>query len=290
MGAISHEQRDAHYAVVVGIDHYVHDKVLRPLNGASADARRFVEWLLDEAGGALRSDQVRALATSGVHVGVDTFDSPPIQEVLQWHVIQALGEVNQEMLERIRNSEPGVYERSRLYIFFAGHGVMAPNVQAALLTSEAGAPGAFGWGVNVTDLAQWYFDHGPFKQVICFADCCRTYYKDIRFNSVNLDAYLRDGLSRSWILKGFATLPDEISLESFTADEVRGVFSKALVDALQKDVDPGTRSIDHMSLTEAVGRRVEQTTPPPGPPPPQTSVFIPEEIGYKQFIYFGGSR
>lgn len=288
MGAISHEQRDAHYAVVVGIDHYVYDSVLRPLNGASADARRFVEWLLDEAGGALRSDQVRALATSGVRV--DTFDSPPIQEVLLWHVIRALGQVNQEMLERIRNSEPGVYERSRLYIFFAGHGVMAPNVQAALLTSEAGTPGAFGWGVNVTDLAQWYFDHGPFKQVICFADCCRTYYKDIRFNSLNLDAYQQAGLSPSWILRGFATLPNEASLERFTADEVRGVFSNALVDALQADVDPQTGCIDHESLKKAVGRRVHERTLPPGPPPPQASVFIPGEMGYNEFIYFGGSR
>lgn len=287
VGANRQEQRDAHYAVVVGIDHYVYDSVLPPLSGASADARRFVEWLLDEAGGGLSSHNVRALATSGISVG--SFDSPAVEEILLWHVIRALGEINQEMLERIRNSEAGIYERSRLYIFFAGHGVMAPNVQAALLTSEAGTPGAFGWGVNVTDVAQWYFDHGPFKQVICFADCCRTYYKDIRFNPLNLDAYQLAGLSASWILRGFATLPNERSLENFAGDEVRGVFANALVDALRTGVDPLTGCIDHESLTKAVGQLVEQRTPPPGPPAPQTSVFIPGEWGYNDFILFGGS-
>jgi hypothetical protein len=282
----TNEQRDAHYAVVVGIDHYVYVDVLPSLSGASADAGRFVNWLLKPAGGGLTAPRVRAITTTGV--SSSDFNSSAYEEVDIRVVIGALGEVNQEMVERIRSGlEPGVYERSRLYIFFAGHGVMAPGAEVALLTSEAGMPGVFGWGVNVTDLMRWYFDHGPFKQVICFADCCRTYHNDVQFGPVNFNKYRHSGLSPSWTVQGYATLPNEVSLEKLSADGIRGVFSRSLVEALEEDVDPLSGRIDHKRLSESVGRRVYDATHPPQPPPPQDSVFKFGELAYNDLIHFG---
>src|SRR3954470_14014858 len=113
-GGSTDDRRDAHYAVVVGIDQYLHASVLPPLHGASADAHHFVEWLLSPTGGGLDAAQVRALTTAGVRVG--DFKSPPMPDIYEWQVGQALAEVNEEMITRIKGTEPAVFERSRLYV------------------------------------------------------------------------------------------------------------------------------------------------------------------------------
>jgi hypothetical protein len=287
-------RKDAHYAVVVGIDKYFEKDILNPLSGVVGDVAGFIGWLLRRDGGGLNEENIRAVTTSDVSVDYLTkfntqksFKSKGLGSVYFDHISDALRSVNEEMKGRLESGlDPSVFDRSRIYIFLAGHGLMSSGVEAALLCSNA-RKGAWGAGFEIGACAGWYLNHGPFHEVIIFADCCRTKYDDVNLNGMNFDKY-KLNVGRRLILKGFANVARGVSWEVYNGNQIRGAFSNALEAALRDDVEPVSKCLDNKKLESGVGFRVRQQTSPPNPPPIQNSTFQPVEFEFDDHIYFGG--
>jgi hypothetical protein len=267
-GAVERAANDAHYAVLVGINYY---EFLPALGGPLGDVASFRAWLVRPDGGGLPDPNVRR-----VNATTNPVDEPLAPTLTVIH--RTLNAVNVEMKARI-DQTPEVYDQSRLYLFVAGHGMSAPGTSAALFSTEAG-PGMWGQTLDLQACAQWYVDHGPFAEVVLLADCCRTRYRDVSLMGVPFDKWSIDYRGKPpSVLTAYASLPDELAFEVGSAEDpnqLRGHFSRALVDALLSDVDPATGYVTGSSLEEGVRRRVHQLTdhPPPPPPPPAQTCHV----------------
>ena len=269
---------DAHYAVVVGINFYQH---LQDLGGPVNDAAQFCEWLVDEDGGGLPAENVRPVKATEERDGEDLI--PTLGDIHQ-----TLNYVNLEMNARL-DRDPGVFERSRLYVFVAGHGMSAPKTSVALFSTEA-VQGMWGKALDVQACGQWYVDYGPFAEVVLLADCCRTRYHDVSVEDVPFDkSTTKRGRPRPVLVTGFATLPDELAFEAAAAiapDEKRGYFSQALLDAVREEIDPDSGYVTSLSLAKGIRTRVEAMTAPPCPAPQTSQMQGPLETP----VIFGPRR
>ncbi len=271
----------AHYAVVVGINYY---RSFTPLSGALNDARRFAEWLVAPSGGGLDPDNVRCVpATEEFSDGDHSRLMPRVGDILD-----AIADVNEEMRARLRSS-PEEYARSRIYIYVAGHGMSAPSVPAALFTVEA-RQGSWGSALDLRALAHWYEEYGPFAEVVLFADCCRSRFRDVGVIGMPFEKeempYRAMGASPR-VVTFYATLPDELSYEGPTdTDAHRGVFSAALEQALSDAVSP-IGYVTHVSLEANVRARITALTAPPYPQPPQTCQM---QASLHPLVVFGPQR
>lgn len=224
-----------HYAIVVGINEY---PAIGSLTKPIEDAKSFHKWLIDPALGGLNPDHCE------VEIQADPY--PGCQPA----ALQGLSGIDKRSrihpkTERIKDSlikwldigaklyrEKAVeWTKSRLYIFFAGHG-MAENFRDCDLFAADAGQGYYSNRVPCEYLLNYLVQVRPsFHEVLVFADCCRSTKAEAGQPAFQLD-------KARWpprpvrFASCYATLFNDKSYET-TKEDGRGFFSMALLEGLK---------------------------------------------------------
>lgn len=221
---------DCHYAVVVGINRY---PGFYDLNFAHGDATEFHKWLLASGGGGVPEANTRlVVADESARSATSVPDAKPTRD----HVHQALTEVTLAAQQRL-SSDRAAWERSRLYLYVSGHGLAPQNGKVALLMANA-TEFRLGEYIEFGHYSTWYEKCGYFRELIVFADCCRSWWPDAPGATDPPFATCRGRPhDATTTLMGLAASDGDDALEPMQVpddpDAARGVFTKALLEGLR---------------------------------------------------------
>jgi uncharacterized caspase-like protein len=225
------------YAVVVGIDRY---PGYGDLQGACNDAQAFRDWLVDPGGGDVPEDNVR-LHLSGRARSVG--GARPLKQEIDRDLEELVGHAERDPLS------------SRLYLYFAGHGIVPTQSTGAGVLANA-VPRAC-WNLSFSTYLTWFERCKALAEVVMLSDCCRG------LTEAEAGAPLHDtcrGVQRRGqsTLVAHATDVGATALEAPSAGgPVRGFFTSALVDGLRGGAaDPQTGEVDANSLAAFLHREV----------------------------------
>lgn len=221
---------DAHFAVVVGINRY---PGLTDLMGPLDDAADFVDWLVSPTGGAVPIANVFEVpATRDLSPGVAVHDARPNVP----DVVDALRNVNLAV-EALAAIDPSSWWRSRLYLFVAGHGMVPDGSDSGALFTANASAAELGHNINLLLYKIWYQQCGRFRDVVVFADCCRSLMPQApSFGPPFSRCVSARGEVRT--VMGYGTQFGAKAFESPTFDGTRGQFTTALLRGLRRT---GTR-------------------------------------------------
>ena len=247
---------ELHFGVCVGIDRYP-GLPGRDLGSARRDATAFRDWLLDPAGGALPEDNVRLLTVPDELSFATPFEARPQER----EVYHALYGFNQRIAARLQ-ADPSAWNRTRIYIYVAGHGVGPPNGQGALLMADA-QPGLYEQ-VEPAFYSDWYLQCGAVHEVVILADCCRELSESIPVASAPPFEPCQRLANGTIVLKGYASRLGGRAWEPTSRDDrdkARGYFTNAVIEGLRTGaVDPVTGEVRASRLAQYVQRAVEDRT------------------------------
>lgn len=251
---------DLHYAVVVGINRY---PAIGDLQGARGDAGRFRDWLVDPEGGDLPEGNVTLVTASPDEERIaDVMSAVPTRENVDRALYRANCAVKQAMESRPEEEWEAARQRTRLYFFLAGHGVVVDINSTALLMANA-AFDLLGNHLAVRPYLDWYESSSPFREIVCFADCCRTSSgSGLPFSFGPPFTTTPGALEKVDCFVGYATSLGDPAYEEQNADPdlARGHFTTALIDGLRGRSVTGKGVITSDSLADYVVRHVEDRT------------------------------
>lgn len=251
-----------HYAVVVGINSY---PALRNLMAARQDAESFHSWLKKSG---VPEANIKLITTS---VEFDTVDKAvPTRQLVDG----ALFQIMTTLRGRLANQEQ-MWMKTRLYVYLSGHGV-TPNANEAMLLMANAQPGIFGDSFPCSAYIDFFRDVQHFRELVFFADCCRSFVMQTRPVGPPFD-YVPRLVGRVNQVVGFATGFGQLAFEPGPAElqdpqNARGFFTQALLEGLNgKAVDRGTQQVNSTSLAKYVRDRVAALTAMkmPAPQEPQ---------------------
>jgi hypothetical protein len=241
------------FAVIAGISHYP-DPAVGSLQGSDADADAFRAWLVDPAGGAVPEDNVRWITS----LAVNNPQAPQAgQPVMPWLARPKENDITSwfDELQGRAQGMPGRRIGRRLYIYFAGHGVVSKFAfqpllnDAALLMANAtktNAPHIFG-----RIYATYFMKAGIFDEVALFMDCCRDVIPTLvprMLTYADLTAISQNPIDRGYYV--FATEWSRNSREKQINGAIRGVFTAALLAGLRGGAKDATGAVTTTSLSE----------------------------------------
>ena len=228
------------YAIVVGVCKYPQ---IGDLAGCEVDARDFLSWVTDPAGGNVGKDHYKLIVSSD-------FDNagrplPTAQE------IEAAFEWLDGIAEEQRNANKGHKIGRRLYLYFSGHGFAPAFDDAALLMANA-RPRGFGNHIAGKLWAEWFRRSGYFDEIVLFMDCCRDRYSSVGLRQPHLEVGVdTTGFENRARFYAFAAPWDRKAWERTDPQtgEVSGAFTKALLAGLRgQAAEPETGRITAASL------------------------------------------
>jgi hypothetical protein len=212
------------YAVVAGINGY---PSFTSLQGPVGDATRFQQWLL--TGAFVPSDQISLIVSSKQPPANPVNAQPTLDQVKAAFEALAGQAVTKDLFRLGR----------RLYIFLSGHGIMptrsgAPSFnETALLMANAG-PITLGNHLGGFSYAEWFRAPGVFDEIILFVDCCRDQKDAVALTPPSMQTLVPQRPPARYFYAAATQLASP-SFEKLLGNpaEVRGVFSFALMQALQ---------------------------------------------------------
>ncbi len=152
------------YAILVGISHYPADG-FPPLQAPTRDVQRFRDWLIDPQGGDVDPNHITTLISPDPPPPVTPDQAPPqfndFQIAFQNLITGGSGRIQYR-------------SKSRLYLFFSGHGfceIRNQMPQAALYAANASR--LFNWNISGTLYALWAKEVAIFGEIVLVMDCCR---------------------------------------------------------------------------------------------------------------------
>lgn len=241
-----------HYAVVVGIDAY---PALPSLTGARSDALAFREWLL-KSGVPERNIRVVVSDPKLKFNGPD--EAIPTRQLVD----AAL----RELMVAVRHDgghAADAWERTRLYVYLAGHGMAGMGAETAVLMANARLE-VLGDSIPASLYMRYFEDAQLFHEVVFFADCCRVPNLTLQPLGPPFGRVLgQNGQVRTvlGLATEFGTYSYESTREASQANAARGHFTRALLEGLDgRAVDPESRQIDSSSLAKYLRRRVTDLT------------------------------
>lgn len=221
-----------HYAVVVGINRY---PAIGNLRAAVGDAARFLDWLVDPAGGAVPRDNIQLVPASSD--GVAPLDAESAEPAVH-QINLALSRVNRSVRDDLARDSSRWIE-TRLYIFVAGHGIAPNGGDGALLAANASLE-ELGHNIELSLYRRWYQLSCAFHELVVFADCCRNFVEGAPSNGPPFT--LRGNAHRPVrVMTGYASEFGRAALEDARADSAdhrRGFFTEALLRGLCEAGDP----------------------------------------------------
>ena len=248
-----------HFGLVVGIDRY---PALGHLNHARADALAFYQWLTDPNGGSVPPKNCKLIVIDDGKYPQDEPDdddnarrerSIPSLQHLHDAVIR-MEKSGDDLYERDRKA----WEQSRLYYYVAGHGVAREATDALFLAANTTA--SYGFHVSCENILKYFLRTKTFRELVLFADCCRTLQPNVVTQLLPFDA----GLSRNRrpvphaVCYGAAF--GQQALEPADVDKRRGFFTDALLQGLSGAAASEGEQIDSTNLGVFVGQRVQLLT------------------------------
>ena len=271
-----------HHAVVVGIDVY---PKYGNLKGPVADAKAFEEWLKDPDQGALPAANVKTVLTPArPPARADT--AKPTKQLIDEQIFAACERLKASIDRAPERERKDLWRQSRLYLFFAGHGIMPSGGEVALL--DAGARPSWLRNLEISSYVEWLRGDGAFAEVCVFADCCRSFKL---LATKGLPGFDKRGTAPDDVryLFASATLGGLQSFEAAASspDDQRGHFSYALMEGLRGGAaDPDTGVVRGDALIAYAGRVVAERTK--DKPEWQRQVVPDPEM--KGDIFFGPAR
>jgi uncharacterized caspase-like protein len=245
---------DLHFGVVVGIDQY---PGIDNLLYARSDAVAFHEWLTDVAGGRVPSGNVELI----IAPPNARYPAPADAKPTQRQVNDALFGLKETAKQVVQTAAE--WNRSRLYLYAAGHGYAPSDGLSALLLADA-ARNQLGYHVEIKRCVDWLVGCAPFKEIVVFSDCCRRQYDQAPpSNALPFD---KSDSARSpdvFAMIGLAARRNQDALEPeapINPDDERGVFTKALLDGLKGGAAGSTGQVTSASLAGYVRSAVETRT------------------------------
>ena len=225
------------YALVVGIDRY---PGYGDLEGACNDARTFRDWLVDPAGGSVPEGNVRLHLSGRARSLRGARPRKP--------------EIDRDLDELVAGAASRATP-SRLYLYFAGHGIVPDGSTGAGVLANA-VP-ARCWNLSFSTYLTWFERCKDFAEVVVLSDCCRG------FSEVDAGAPVHD-ICRGTARTGQSTFvahATDVGAAAFEGPSsggvVRGHFTSALVDGLSGGAaDESTGVIDAGSLAAFLFREV----------------------------------
>jgi hypothetical protein len=172
------------YAIIAGVNVY---PGIFQLEGAENDALAFEKWVLEQG---VPRDRVKTILSSKWNPPGDaTAAQPPADTRTRAEVILATKPEEAELVfefrslafqsaEQARNTGRGPRLGRRLYVFFAGHGLV-PDWEEQI-TALLAANATYVSPVHVAGrlYQRWFIEHGVFDEALLFMDCCSTADKD----------------------------------------------------------------------------------------------------------------
>jgi hypothetical protein len=221
------------WAVVVGIGRY---PGFTDLEGPENDARAFRDWLIGRGG--VPEDHVQLILSSGFPAAPRPTDAEPSAEALE------------KAFDRLfdRAEDNGMRAGRRLYIYLAGHG-FEPEVEQAALFAANATRHRTGKHLPGKLFADWFRRAGLFDEVLLFMDCCREPCSNERLRRVPYSMmFASDAPELGRWMVAHATKWSRRSREKRMGDEVRGIFTAALVAGLEGEAADEKGEITDESL------------------------------------------
>ena len=215
-----------HHAVVVGIGTY---PGFTDLDGPSADAAAFHDWLIDPAKGDVDPANVHLLRT-------DDFHPPAPDTVYDAHPWD--DEVRRLLRPFVSDGMAQAWVGTRLYIYMAGHGFSVADPARASLTALYAANAGIDEAPNVvgTIYAEWFRLNAVFREIVLIMDCCRTV--DVLHGldeRAMPEVQGRAGLVTQ-VKKFYACAAQwgQVARERRMNGAVKGIFTTTLLEALER--------------------------------------------------------
>lgn len=245
---------DLHFGVVVGIDQY---PGIDNLLYARSDAVAFHEWLTDDAGGAVPEGNAELI----VAPPQVRYPAPADARPTQRQVNDSLFRFKETAKQVVQSA--GEWDRSRLYIYVAGHGYAPSDGLSALLLADA-ARNQLGYHVELKRCVDWLVGCAPCREIVVFSDCCRRQYDQAPpSNALPFDKCDSARSPDVFAMIGLAARRNQDALEPevpIDPDDERGVFTKALLDGLKGGAAGGGGRVTSASLAGYVRSAVETRT------------------------------
>ena len=211
------------FALIIGINDYTPTNAngLKTLGGAINDANYFEEWILSSKGADVPAENCRKIISN-----------PSPLAPIQKQIDDAFLEIEDLIIKNARVAR-------RFYFYFAGHGVGLTNSanEVALCLanwSERRRHEALG--------AELYKDifkqYGYFEEIVFILDCCRNSKINIKPAGPSFSPILASpNAGKTKLFAAYATQYQDQSFEAEQENsEMRGVFTKVLLDGLKGDV------------------------------------------------------
>jgi len=157
----------------------------------------------------------------------------------------------------------GDWERTRVYLYAAGHGVGPPRGECGVLMADSD-PDLLGNYVDVSKYRDWYVSCGLVHEVAIFADCCREIVRGVPpANEVPFSTCSLDGPSGTSAFTAYATRLGERAWEPAAAterDRARGYFTRALITGLLGGAADASGAVTSPALGEFIGMALGEMT------------------------------
>ena len=233
--------RGTRWALVVGISAYQYLRPDAQLQFAHRDAEQFAAFLRDAPGGALPADHIRLLTNSNATLAA-------LRAALHTWLVEAAG------------------PEDVVYLFFAGHGVVAERDEAYFVTHDSDPQNLHATALAFREVDATLSSRLRAGLVVLVADVCHA--GRLGWSSYSPDAPNRVGQpleslgqgDRSF-LKLLATRPSERSYEDRKWNGGHGVFTYALLQGLEGGATRDNEGIIRASqLIDYVSRVVPEQT------------------------------
>jgi hypothetical protein len=261
-------------ALVIGINLYPASAGQDPLFGAVDDAADFATWALDPLGGGVAADDLYFWthpapaplpAALAAHSGPDRpWPCAPPPDFAAAPTSQAIILAARDAADSAAESD----EDERLYLFFAGHGVVTKKIgedaQSCYMAGDFIANTSFGL-IPLDDLRRAIAERGP-RETILICDCCRNALPiTIPKPVLNIDESDDLEINQQW-LHGSAAKLKAPAWEVPEGAPRRGAFTKMLVQALRQYRVDDELTVDAAKgfVRKAVARLVDPKTQVPG--------------------------
>jgi Caspase domain len=240
------------WAIIVGINNYPPLAEQIELHGAVADACDFADWALDPAGGEVPAERLYfwtypwPVAPNGLLQAYLAGPQTPWDSVMQdWavpdqtrpptatEIATTIERVGRDARNQAR--EDGDAEIRRVYVFLAGHGVRAKNIErneetCFLAGDYRPISGNMARGLVPCESLRKALLNNRFDEAILFTDCCRSQTARLTLIAQPVSDYAGDPIA-DWGI-AFAAQDGQPAYETQTAP-VRGAFSSALMEGLR---------------------------------------------------------
>jgi hypothetical protein len=267
------------YAIVVGINQYPVGANQTQLFGAVSDAMDFAEWALHPDGGNVPAANMHFWTFSPTpapaNSRLEAFQAAPSPwwnpgafqpDATRAPTVDEIYETGVHAAQLARGEKQNQGTDSRLFVFFAGHGVQGKTqadleTQTCFLTNDyQGDADAIRGLVPSEDFRIAMLAKG-FAEVFMFLDCCRV-------NLVRSNAVVR-ALNGSRVASpsnvkwgtGYAADPDNVAWETPEQNPTRGAFSKVLVEGLRR-VRDANNTLTAYALEDYVTNRIDAVVHP----------------------------